>query len=88
MPRISECLDTLGGAKWFSTLDLTSGYWQVPMAEKDKHKTAFTVGGGGLYEFNVPPFGLCNAPASFERLMEMVLCRLQWKQCLVYIWTI
>ena len=84
LPRVSECLDTLAGAKWFSTLDLTSGYWQVPMAEQDKHKTAFTVG-GGLYQFKVLPFGLCNAPATFERLMEMVLNGLQWKQCLVYL---
>ena len=84
LPRVSECLDTLAGAKWFSTLDLTSGYWQVPITEQDKHKTAFTVG-GGLYQFKVLPFGLCNAPATFERLMEMVLNGLQWKQCLVYL---
>ena len=84
LPRITECLDTLAGAKWFCTLDLASGYWQVPMAEKDRPKTAFTVG-GGLYEFKVLPFGLCNALATFERLMELVLSGLQWKQCLVYL---
>ena len=72
LPRITECLDTLAGSKWFCCLDLASGYWQVPMAEKDKPKTAFTVG-GGLYQFRVLPFGLCNAPATFERLMELVL---------------
>ena len=84
LPRITECLDTLAGSKWFCCLHLASGYWQVPMAEKDKPKTAFTVG-GGLYQFRVLRFGLCNAPATFERLMELVLSGLQWKQCLVYL---
>ena len=63
---------------------LASGYWQVEVNPKDKSKTAFTTG-TGLYEFNVMPFGLCNAPSTFERLMERVLAGLHWQTCLVYI---
>ena len=84
LPRIDDTLDTLAGSKIFSTLDLKSGYWQVEMAPKDREKTAFTVG-TGLWQFNVMPFGLCNAPATFERLMETVLRGLNWKTCLVYL---
>ncbi len=84
LPNISETLDTLGGAQFFSTLDLTSGYWQVEMEENDKKKMAF-VTRRGLYHFNVMPFGLTNAPATFERLMELVLRGLQWERCLVYL---
>ena len=69
LPRIDDCLDALGGAKWFITLDLASGYWQVEVAQEDRQKTAF-VTERGLYEFTVMPFGLANAPATFERLME------------------
>jgi hypothetical protein len=84
LPRIDETLNTLAGSKWFSTLDLISGYWQVEMSEKDK--TAFCTP-CGLFEFNVMPFGLCNAPATFQRLMELVLAGLQWKSCLIYLET-
>ncbi len=84
LPRIDDTLDALQGATLFSTLDLASGYWQVEVDPVDKEKTAF-VTEGGLYEFNVMPFGLCNAPATFERLMEKVLSGLHWKTCLVYI---
>jgi len=84
LPRIDEALDTLTGAKWFCTLDLASGYWQVEMDPGDRPKTAFA-SQHGLFEFNVMPFGLCNAPATFERLMEDVLVGLQWIKCLVYI---
>lgn len=84
LPRIDDTLDTLAESKLFSTLDLKSGYWQVEMDPADKEKTAFTTG-SGLWQFNVMPFGLCNAPATFERLMENVLRGLSWKTCLVYL---
>ena len=78
LPRIDDLLDALHGAKWFSTLDLKSGYWQVPIAEQDKEKTAFRTSSGQLFEFNQVPFGLCNAPATFSRLMDRVLAGLHW----------
>ncbi|VEN61760.1 unnamed protein product, partial [Callosobruchus maculatus] len=84
LPRIDDTLDTLAGSKVFSTLDLKSGYWQVEMDPGDKENTAFTVG-SGLWQFTVMPFGLCNAPATFERLMETVLKGLSWETCLVYL---
>ena len=84
LPRIDESLEALGGAQWFSTLDLASGYWQVGLTERAKKKSAFVVR-GGLYEFNVMPFGLCNAPATFERLMERVLSGLQWEILMLYL---
>ncbi|UYV63577.1 K02A2.6-like, partial [Cordylochernes scorpioides] len=84
IPRIDEVLDTLQGSKYFSAIDLKSGYWQVEVEEKDKEKTAFTTA-HGLYEFNVMPFGLCNAPATFERNMENMLGILRWQICLCYL---
>ena len=71
LPRIEEALDALKGAKYFCSLDLAHGFHQVPMAKDDRKKTAFRVGTGGLYEFTRMPFGLCNAPASFMRLMDL-----------------
>ena len=84
LPRIDDSLDALNGSKWFSTLDLICGYWQVEMDENDRQKTAFCTQ-EGLFEFKVMPFGLCNAPATFQRLMDLVLSGIQWKSCLVYI---
>ena len=77
LPRIDDLLDALHGARWFSTLDLKSGYWQVPIMERDKEKTEFRTSSGQLYEFNQVPFGFCNAHATF--------CRLHWETCLFYL---
>ena len=84
LPRIDTTLDTLSGSQWFSTLDLLSGYWQVEVEEADRDKTAFCTT-EGLFQFRVMPFGLSNAPATFQRLMDLTLAGLQWSQCLVYI---
>jgi transposase InsO family protein len=84
LPRLDDSIEAMGGAQWFSTLDLHSGYWQVEMDEADKDKTAF-VTRMGLYQFRVMPFGLTNAPATFERLMEHVLQGMQWEQLQVYL---
>ena len=72
MPRIDDLIDRLGQAQYISTLDLTKGYWQVPVNGPDQHKTAFTTP-YGLYQFKRMPFGLKGAPATFQRLMDQVL---------------
>ena len=84
LPRIDDSLDALSGAMYFSTLDLASGYWQVGMNADARDKSAFSTP-SGLYSWNVLPFGLCNAPSTFERLMECVLAGLRWEILLVYL---
>ncbi|KAH9090745.1 hypothetical protein Ae201684P_006151 [Aphanomyces euteiches] len=84
LPRIDDLLDVLGKAKYFSTMDVASGYWNVRMEEDSIPKTAFTCK-FGLYEWLVMPFGLCNAVPQFERLMEHVLRDQIWRSCLVYL---
>ena len=84
LPRIDDFLDQLSGNSWFSTLDLFTGYWQVEVEEGDRAKTAFATR-RGLFQFRQMPFGLCTAPATFQRLMETVLAGLQWEICLVYL---
>ncbi|KAG1927529.1 interleukin-1 receptor accessory protein-like 1-A [Pimephales promelas] len=79
-----DTLDTLATAKWFSTLDLAAGYWQVELTPRARRAAAFCTR-NGLFEWNVMPFGLCNAPATFQRLMDRVLAGLQWETCLVYL---
>ena len=84
LPRIDDTLDSLAKQKYFTTLDLASGYWKVGMDKQSQEKTAF-ITHSGLYEFLVMPFGLCNAPATFQRLMEVVLNGLVRNTCLVYL---
>ena len=85
IPRIDDTLHLLAGAKYFSKLDLKAGYWQVELKEEDKAKTAFQVGPLGFYECNRMPFGLCNAPATFQRLMERCMGDINLRDCLVYL---
>ena len=84
LPRIDDTLDSLKNARYFSTLDLASGYWQIPVEEEDQQKTAFSTK-QGLFQFKVMPFGLCNAPATFQRTMDRLLMNLKWNICLVYL---
>ena len=80
LPRIDDLLDQLGKAKSFTTLDLAAGYWQVRVHPDAQEKTAF-ITQQGLYEFSVMPFGLRNAPAVFQRLMQRVLVRCRPRFC-------
>ena len=84
LPRIDDTLDLLAGSCFFTTLDLVSGFWQVRMEPTSQERTAFTTF-AGLYEFKKMPFGLANAPATFQRLMEVVLSGLARDACLVYL---
>ncbi|UYV66564.1 K02A2.6-like [Cordylochernes scorpioides] len=84
LPRIDDTLDCLRGASYYSSMDLRSGYWQIEVDEADREKTAF-ITPDGLYEFKVMPFGLCNAPATFERMMDTLLRGLKWSMCLCYL---
>ena len=85
LPRIGETLDSLVGSAYYSTFDLTSGFWQVPMDDESKQYTAFTLGSMGLFECERMPFGLCNAPATFQRLMQSCLGELNLTYCLIYL---
>ena len=85
LPRIDEALDTLSGAKYFCSLDLAHGFYQIPVEERDIEKTAFRVGTGGLYEFTRMPFGLCNAPATFMRLMDKAFGDKNFQSLIVYL---
>ena len=84
LPRIDESLDALAGSRYFSTLDLVSGYWQVPMSPDAQEKSVFATR-GGLWKWKVLPFGLTSAPATFQRLMEKVLHGLSWRTLLLYL---
>jgi transposase InsO family protein/predicted aspartyl protease len=84
LPLIEECLDTLQGVHYFSTLDMMSGYWQVEIAEEDRHKTAFLTK-YGLFEHVRMAFGLCNAPATHQRAMNFLLQGILWKTALAYL---
>ena len=85
MPRMIDTMETMVGAWIFSTMDLKSGFWQVKMAEESCPYTAFTVGSLGMYEFLRMPFGLCNALAMFQHLMQNCLGELNLTYALIYL---
>jgi len=83
LPRMDECIDSFGDAWFFSTLDCNAGYWQIPLADEDKLNTAFTCH-CGEYQCIHLPLGLCNAPATFQRAIDMILSGVKWQNVLVY----
>jgi predicted aspartyl protease/transposase InsO family protein len=84
LPHIDTCLGSMDGAVWFSTLDLRSGYHNIPIKEADRDKTAF-ITRRGCFRYKVMPFGLTSAPSVFQRLMDLVLCGLTYESCLVFL---
>ena len=85
MPRIQEALESLVGASHFSCLDLKSRFWQIKMDEVLKQYTTFTVGNLGFFKCDRMPFGLCNAPATFQWLMQNCMGELNFIYCLIYL---
>ena len=85
LPRIQEALESLVGAGQFSCLDLKLGFWQIKMEEASKQYTTFTVDNLGFFKCDPMPLGLCNAPATFQRLMQNCLSELNLIYCLIYL---
>ena len=85
LPHMQETMESMVGARFFSSMDLKSGFWQVRMSEKSRQYTAVTLGSLGIYEFLWMPYGLCNAPAMFQRLMQNCLGELNLTYTLVYL---
>jgi len=83
IPDVKNALDSLKGAKYFATIDLLSGYWQLGLTERAKERSAFCTR-RGLFQFTRMPFGLTNAPSTFCRLMHIILQDLLYKQCICY----
>lgn len=84
LTRIDECLASLVEANYFTALDLNAGYWQLPIAPEDKENTTFTCH-AGCHQVCRIPFGLCIAPATFQRAVDILLAKFRWKTCLVYL---
>ena len=84
LPRMDECLDSLGDAAVFKTLECNSGYWQVPIAPKDRGKTTFTTHLGTFRHLRMP-FGLRNGPATFQRALDIIFSGVRWQTCLIYL---
>ena len=87
IPRIDDVFDKLGDKQptWFSTLDLASGFWQIPLDPNTKEKTAFVTNTGEQYQFRVLPFGMANAPATYQMVLNKVLQGLSWEILMCYI---
>lgn len=83
--HVNILIDTLSGHKYFTVLDVASGYWQVQVAKSSQEKTAFVIPGGDIYNFKPTPFGLANAVSIFRRLMSNVLKGLLHYKCPVYL---
>ncbi|XP_066267523.1 uncharacterized protein [Branchiostoma lanceolatum] len=84
LPRIDDTLDAMAGSCYFSTLDMRSAYWQVPVHPDDRHKTAF-ITSDNLWQFKRLPFGLMNSGATFQRLVQLCLAGVGWDVCLAYL---
>ena len=85
LPQIQEPIESLVWAGCFSCLDLKGGFWQITMDEALKQYTVFTMGNLGFFKCECMPFGLCNAPATFQRLMQNCLGELNLAYCLIYL---
>ena len=85
LPQIQETMESMVGTRFFSTMDLKSGFWQVKMAKDSQQYTAFMVGSMGVYEFLRIPYRLCNALATFQRLMQNCLGELNLTYALIYL---
>ena len=85
LPRIQEALESMAGAVHFSMIDFKSRFWQVKMVPESQQYTTFTVGNLGFYEFTHLPFGLCNAPVTFQCLMQNTLGELNLTYCVIYL---
>jgi Reverse transcriptase (RNA-dependent DNA polymerase) len=81
---MDECLDSLGEAEFFSTLDANKGFWQIEVSQEDRDKTTFSCH-VGMYRFLRMPFGLLNAPATFQRAMDIILSEVRWESVIVYL---
>ena len=85
LPRMQETMESMVGAQHFSCMDLKSGFWQIKMDEESRQYTTFTVGSMGVYKFLHMPYGLCNAPATFQHLMQNCLGELNLTYALIYL---
>ena len=81
---MSDCIESRKGSTFLSALDMQTAYWNIKDHKDDKHKAAF-ISKYGLFEHNRLPFGLCNSPATFSRVMQLVLQGLTWLECLAYL---
>jgi hypothetical protein len=84
LPNIEECMDTLSGNVFLSTLDMAQGYYQIEVDPHDRHKPAF-ITKYGLFEFVRMPSGTCNSPATFQQMIQLVVNGLNWRECLAYL---